>query len=87
MTIPSGPGYQVPLSEFVAERVDEPVTAVGQITEPKQAEEILQRGEVEVIMIGRAALRDPHWPLRAAAELGVDVTWPVQYQRGKFPKN
>jgi 2,4-dienoyl-CoA reductase-like NADH-dependent reductase (Old Yellow Enzyme family) len=38
-------------------------------------------------MIGRAALRDPHWPLRAAAELGVDVTWPVQYQRGKFPKN
>lgn len=87
VTIPSGPGYQVPLSEFVAERVDEPVTAVGQITEPKQAEEILQRGEVEVIMIGRAALRDPHWPLRAAVELGVDVTWPVQYQRGKFPKN
>ncbi len=87
VTIPSGPGYQVPLSEFVAERVDEPVTAVGQITEPKQAEEILQRGEVEVIMIGRAALRDPHWPLRAAAELGGDVTWPGQYQRGKFPKN
>jgi 2,4-dienoyl-CoA reductase-like NADH-dependent reductase (Old Yellow Enzyme family) len=87
VTIPSGPGYQVPLSEFVAERVEEPVTAVGQITEPKQAEEILQRGEVEVIMIGRAALRDPHWALRAAAELGVDVEWPVQYQRGKFPKN
>ncbi len=86
VTIPSGPGYQVPLSEFVAERVEEPVTAVGQITEPKQAEEILQRGEVEVIMIGRAALRDPHWPLRAAAELGVDVEWPGQYQRGKFPK-
>jgi len=87
VTIPSGPGYQVPLSEFIAERVDEPVTAVGQITEPKQAEEILQRGEVEVIMIARAALRNPHWPLRAAAELGVEVDWPVQYQRGKFAKN
>ncbi|MCX8528970.1 MAG: NADH:flavin oxidoreductase/NADH oxidase [Rhodoluna sp.] len=87
VTIPSGPGYQVPLSEFVAERVEEPVTAVGQITEAKQAEEILQRGEIEVVMIGRASLRDPHWPLRAAAELGVEVDWPTQYSRGKFPKN
>jgi 2,4-dienoyl-CoA reductase-like NADH-dependent reductase (Old Yellow Enzyme family) len=86
VTIPSGPGYQVPLAEFVAERVEEPVTAVGQITEPAQAEAILQGGEVEVIMLGRAVLRDPHWPLRAAAELGVDVHWPMQYQRGKFPK-
>ena len=85
--IPSGPGYQVPLSEFIAERVSEPVTAVGQITDAQQAEEILQRGEVEVIMLGRAALRDPHWPLRAAAQLGVEVHWPVQYERGKFPKN
>lgn len=86
VTIPSGPGYQVPLAEYVAERVEEPVTAVGQITEPAQAEEILQRGEVEVIMLGRAVLRDPHWPLRAAAELGEEVHWPMQYQRGKFPK-
>ena len=87
VTIPSGPGYQVPLSTFVAERVEEPVSAVGQITEARQAEEILQGGEVEVIMLGRAVLRDPHWPLRAAAELGVEVDWPAQYQRGKFPKN
>ena len=87
VTIPSGPGYQVPLSEFVAERVEEPVTAVGQITEPAQAEAILQRGQVEVIMVGRAVLRDPHWPLRAAAELGAEVDWPMQYQRAKFPKN
>jgi 2,4-dienoyl-CoA reductase-like NADH-dependent reductase (Old Yellow Enzyme family) len=84
--IPSGPGYQVPLSEFVAKAVDEPVTAVGQITTAQQAEEILQRGEVEVIMLGRAVLRDPYWPLRAAAELGGDVDWPVQYERGKWPK-
>ena len=83
--IPSGPGYQVPIAEFVAERVDEPVAVVGQITTGAQAEEILQRGNVDVIMIGRAELRDPMWPLRAAHELGVEVDyWPKQYSRGKF---
>ena len=83
--IPSGPGYQVPIAEFVAERVDEPVAVVGQITTGTQAEEILQRGNVDVIMIGRAELRDPMWPLRAAHELGVEVDyWPQQYSRGKF---
>jgi 2,4-dienoyl-CoA reductase-like NADH-dependent reductase (Old Yellow Enzyme family) len=83
--IPSGPGYQVPIAEFVAERVDEPVAVVGQITTGAQAEEILQRGNVDVIMIGRSELRDPMWPLRAAHELGVEVEyWPKQYSRGKF---
>lgn len=83
--IPSGPGYQVPIAEFVAERVDEPVAVVGQITTGAQAEEILQRGNVDVIMIGRAELRDPMWPLRAAHELGAEVDyWPKQYSRGKF---
>jgi 2,4-dienoyl-CoA reductase-like NADH-dependent reductase (Old Yellow Enzyme family) len=85
VNIPSGPGYQVPIAEFVADRVDEPVAVVGQITTGKQAEEILQRGNVDVIMIGRAELRDPMWPLRAAHELGVEVDyWPNQYTRGKF---
>jgi 2,4-dienoyl-CoA reductase-like NADH-dependent reductase (Old Yellow Enzyme family) len=84
--IPTGPGYQVPLSEFVARGVEEPVTAVGQITSAAQAEEILQAGEIEVIMLGRAELRDPHWPLRAAAELDAEVVWPLQYERGRFPK-
>jgi 2,4-dienoyl-CoA reductase-like NADH-dependent reductase (Old Yellow Enzyme family) len=83
--IPTGPGYQVPIAEFVADRVDEPVAVVGQITTGVQAEEILQRGNVDVIMIGRAELRDPMWPLRAAHELGVEVNyWPKQYSRGKF---
>lgn len=85
--IPTGPGYQVPLSEYVARGVEEPVTAVGQITSAKQAEEILQAGDIEVIMLGRAELRDPHWPLRAAAELDAEVVWPLQYERGRFPKN
>jgi 2,4-dienoyl-CoA reductase-like NADH-dependent reductase (Old Yellow Enzyme family) len=84
--IPSGPGYQVPFAEYVAERIKQPVSAVGQITDAKQAEEILQSGQVDVIMIGRASLRDPYWPLRAANELGVEASWPEQYERGKWPK-
>lgn len=84
--IPTGPGYQVPLAKYVSERIKKPVSAVGQITEAAQAEEILQSGDVDVILIGRASLRDPYWPLRAASELGVEVKWPNQYDRGKWPK-
>jgi 2,4-dienoyl-CoA reductase-like NADH-dependent reductase (Old Yellow Enzyme family) len=84
--IPTGPGYQVPLAEFVAEEVEQPVGAVGQITHAHQAEEILQSGAVEVILIGRASLRDPYWPLRAAHELNAELSyWPPQYRRGKWP--
>lgn len=87
VTIPLGPGYQVPLAQGVAAAVSQPVSAVGMITDPKQAENILQSG-VDVISIARQSLRDPYWPLRAAHELGVeDVKWPWQYERGKFPKN
>jgi 2,4-dienoyl-CoA reductase-like NADH-dependent reductase (Old Yellow Enzyme family) len=58
---------------------------VGQITDAHQAEQILQSGKVDVILIARASLRDPYWPLRAAAELGAEVNWPDQYSRGKWP--
>ena len=85
--IPVGPGYQVPVAEYVAERVGEPVSAVGMITEAQQAEAILQAGEVSVIMIGRESLRDPNWPLRAAAELGVTLDYvPRQYRYAPFKK-
>jgi 2,4-dienoyl-CoA reductase-like NADH-dependent reductase (Old Yellow Enzyme family) len=69
----------------VADRISEPVSAVGQITDAQQAEKILQSGKVDVILIARASLRDPYWPLRAAAELGAEVQWPEQYSRGKWP--
>jgi len=86
--IPIGPGYQVPLSKQMADASEVPVSAVGLITEAAQAEQILQETDIEVIMIARASLRDPYWPLRAAHELDVDVDyWPNQYLRGKFPKN
>ncbi|MEY4494292.1 MAG: hypothetical protein RL570_407 [Actinomycetota bacterium] len=85
--IPSGPGYQVPLAKQVAHEVSQPVGAVGQITDAQQAEDILQAGDVDIILVGRASLRDPHWALRAAHELSVEVDyWPDQYYRGKFPK-
>lgn len=84
--IPTGPGYQVPFAKHVSERIKQPVSAVGQITDAKQAEQILQSGNVDVILIGRASLRDPYWPLRAAHELGAEVPWPSQYERGMWPK-
>ena len=84
VAIQIGPGYQVPFAEHVAEAVGVPVSAVGLITEAQQAESILNSGQVSVVMIGRASLRDPFWALRAASELGVEVEWPVRYARAKF---
>lgn len=85
--IPLGPGYQVPLAMGVAAAVSQPVSAVGSITDAHQAEAILQDG-IDVISIGRASLRDPYWPLRAAHELGEpNAAWPWQYERGKFPSD
>ena len=81
--IPVGPGYQVPFARRIRQEAGIPSGAVGLITEPKQAEEILAEGSADVVLLGRELLRDPHWPLRAAYDLGVDVPdlWPVQYAR------
>ena len=84
VAIQTGPGYQVPFAEHIAAAIGAPVSAVGLITEARQAEAILDAGQVSVVMIGRASLRDPFWPLRAASELGVEVDWPVRYARAKF---
>ena len=85
--IPTGPGYQVSYAETIAEKVGQPVSAVGQITSALQAEQILEDGQIAVVMIGRQSMRDPHFALRAAHELGVEIDyWPVQYQRARWPK-
>jgi 2,4-dienoyl-CoA reductase-like NADH-dependent reductase (Old Yellow Enzyme family) len=78
-----GPGYQVPFSEAIRRDAGIPTAAVGLITEAGQAEEILASGRADAIVMARAFLRDPYWPLHAARELGVDVDWPVQYGRAK----
>ena len=81
--IPVGAGYQVPFARRIRTEAGIPTGAVGLITEPKQAEEILAEGSADVVLLARELLREPHWPLRAAYELGeTDLAlWPVQYQR------
>ncbi|MDG2497795.1 MAG: NADH:flavin oxidoreductase/NADH oxidase [Aquiluna sp.] len=83
--IPVGPGYQVTFAKSTSAATSADVAAVGQITEAHQAEEILRSGEVDVVLVGREFLRDPYFGLRAASELGAEIDWPVQYQRGRWP--
>ncbi len=78
-----GPGYQVPFAAAVR-KAGVPTAAVGMITDPRQAEQVLAEGHADVVLLARESLRDPHWPLRAAAELGASVTWPPQYDRAQF---
>ena len=87
--IPLGPGYQVPLASQVRSDAGVVTGAVGLITEPDQAEAILRDGHADVVLLARAALREPAWPQRAAAELGVpwrEAPYPPQYTRGAWPK-
>ena len=78
------PGYQVPLAESVRQGGRIPVSAVGLITAAEQAEQVLADGAADAIFAGREWLRDPHFALRAAHELGADITWPPQYERAHW---
>lgn len=85
-SIPVEPGYQVPFAHFVKHASAVEVSAVGLITEARQAEEIVASGQADAVMLAREMLRDPHFPLRAAHELGVELAyWPDQYTRAKWP--
>jgi 2,4-dienoyl-CoA reductase-like NADH-dependent reductase (Old Yellow Enzyme family) len=77
------PGYQVPFAHAVRQ-TGVPTGAVGLITEPQQAEAVLAEGKADVVLLARELLRDPHWPLRAARELGDDIAWPKQYERARL---
>jgi len=80
--IPLKPGYQVEFSEAV--RSTGILTgAVGLITEPKQADDLIKNGQADVVFLAREMLRDPYFPLRAARELEQEIKWPVQYERAK----
>ena len=76
-----GPGYQVPLASQIKQAVSLPIITVGLITEPAQAEQILQQGDADMIAVARAFLSDPRWPWRAAAALGGTVAAPQQFYR------
>jgi len=84
--IPVGPGYQVPFAEAVRRGAGIATAAVGLITEASQADEIVREGRADLVLLARASLRDPYWPIHAARKLGHSDALPVppQYQRG-FP--
>jgi 2,4-dienoyl-CoA reductase-like NADH-dependent reductase (Old Yellow Enzyme family) len=79
--IPAGPGYQTPFAQRIRHEAEILTGAVGMITSPVQAEQIIGTGQADAILMAREFLRDPYWPLRAATELGQSITWPVQYLR------
>ncbi len=79
--ITPGPGYQVPFAEAIRKAVDIPTIAVGLITEPRQAEDIIAAGRADMVALARGMLCEPHWAWRAAAELGGQVSAPKQYWR------
>jgi 2,4-dienoyl-CoA reductase-like NADH-dependent reductase (Old Yellow Enzyme family) len=81
--IPAGPGFQVPFAAAIRREADMPTAAVGFITNPVQAEQIIALGEADAVLLAREMLRNPYWPLHAAKALNVDVPWPTQYLRAK----
>ena len=82
--VPVGPGYQTAFAERIRREAGIATAAVGLITAPAQAEHILHTGQADAVFLAREMLRDPYWPLHAAAALRVDVAWPPQYQRAKL---
>ena len=79
--IPLGPGYQVPFAEAIRRDAGIATGAVGMITDPAQADQVIRSGQADLVLLAREMLRDPYWPLRAARELGQAVEWPAQYLR------
>jgi 2,4-dienoyl-CoA reductase-like NADH-dependent reductase (Old Yellow Enzyme family) len=81
--IPLGAGYQVPFANSVRRHANIATGAVGMITEPMQADQIIRNEQADLVIMAREFLRDPYWPLHAAATLHQEITWPLQYERAK----
>jgi 2,4-dienoyl-CoA reductase-like NADH-dependent reductase (Old Yellow Enzyme family) len=79
--ITPGPGFQVPFAEAIRKELGIPTIAVGLITEPQQAEDLIAAGRADMVALARGMLYEPHWAWRAAAELGAQVRAPKQYWR------
>lgn len=76
-----GPGYQVPFAERIKQAAAIATGAVGLITSAPEADAIIRGEQADLVLLAREMLRDPYWPLRAARELGHEMTWPAQYLR------
>jgi 2,4-dienoyl-CoA reductase-like NADH-dependent reductase (Old Yellow Enzyme family) len=81
--IPVAPGFQAPFAAAVRREAGVATGAVGMITSPEQAEQILATGQADAVLLARELLRNPYWPLVAARRLGASVEWPRQYLRAK----
>jgi 2,4-dienoyl-CoA reductase-like NADH-dependent reductase (Old Yellow Enzyme family) len=79
--IPVAPGYQVQFAERVRREAQIATAAVGMITDPRQADEIITSGRADMVLLAREFLREPYWPIKAAAQLGADLRPAVQYER------
>ncbi len=82
--IPWGPGFMIPLAARIRQEAGIPVATSWMITDPAQAEAAVAEQQLDLVMLARELLRDPYWPYRAAAELGVDnasEVLPIQYAR------
>ncbi|MDB5022283.1 MAG: namA [Mucilaginibacter sp.] len=82
--IPLKPGYQVEFAKKIRKETGILTGAVGLITEAVQADEIIQSGQADVVLLAREMLRDPYFPLHGAHRLGQEVKWPSQYERAKY---
>jgi 2,4-dienoyl-CoA reductase-like NADH-dependent reductase (Old Yellow Enzyme family) len=81
--IPLRPGYQVPFAEQIKRETGIATGAVGLITDPSQANAIVEQEQADLIFLARELLRDPYWPLHAAHALHYDTEWLPQYVRAK----
>ncbi len=83
ISYPVAPGYQVKFSEDIKNSSQMLTCAVGVITDPLFAEEIVRSNKADAVMLGREFLRNPNWVLTTAEVLGVDLEWLNQYKQGK----
>jgi 2,4-dienoyl-CoA reductase-like NADH-dependent reductase (Old Yellow Enzyme family) len=84
--IPAGPGFQVPFAARIRRDAGVPTGAVGLITQPEQADQIIQTGQADLVLLAREFLRNPYFPLQAARDLGRPDVVPMQYARGFVPR-
>ena len=75
--------YQVPFAENIKKQTGILTGAVGLITTAHEANQVIEQGQADVVLLARELLRDPYFPLRAAHELKLDIAWPKQYERAK----
>ncbi|MBD2666628.1 hypothetical protein B6N60_02094 [Richelia sinica FACHB-800] len=81
INVPVKPGYQSQFAERIRREVDILTGAVGLITSPEHADQIIRSGVADIVLLGRELLRNPYWPHVAAKKLGQEKVWPVQYDR------